>query len=256
MYIDTHCHLDLLDLSAHEGQLSKALEAARQRGVSRYICIGVEEATWSAVLAVAEDYDDVYATVGVHPLHLQPEQLPSVESLSKAAAHPKVVAIGETGLDYHYDAQSAKAQQESLVRHIACARHCNKPLVIHTREARADTLAVLRAEGASKGVMHCFTEDWETAKGALDLGFYISFSGIVTFANARSLREVARQVPLDRLLIETDSPWLAPVPYRGKKNEPAYVVEVAAALAELRGLSVEALALQTTTNACRLFGLP
>ncbi|MFZ5561154.1 MAG: TatD family hydrolase [Pseudomonadota bacterium] len=254
MFIDSHCHLDRLDLAALETDLAGALDAARARGVQHFLCIGVDLESLPSVLAVADAHDDVSASVGVHPLHLDALE-PEIQQLVELAAHPKVVAIGETGLDYHYDQEKPADQQRRFRKHIEAARRTGKPLVVHTREARADTLAILREEGASRGVLHCFTEDWETARSALDLGFYISFSGIVTFANAKALREVARKVPLERLLIETDSPWLAPVPYRGKTNQPAYVADVARAVAELRGMEVEELGEQTSANFRCLFGV-
>jgi TatD DNase family protein len=230
------------------------LAAARARGVEHFLCIGVDLESLPAVLALAEAHADVSASVGVHPLHLDALE-PEIEQLVALAAHPRVVAIGETGLDYHYDKEAPQDQQRRFRKHIEAARRTGKPLVVHTREARADTLRLLREEGAEQGVLHCFTEDWETARAALDLGFHISFSGIVTFANAKELREVARRVPLDRLLIETDSPWLAPVPHRGRTNQPAYVADVAAAVATLRGMTPETLGEATSENFRRLFGV-
>ncbi len=254
MFIDSHCHLDRLDFAKLGTDLAGALAAARARGVQHFLCIGVDLETLPDVLAVAEAHGDVSASVGVHPLHLDSLE-PEIEQLIELAAHPKVVAIGETGLDYHYEQESPADQQRRFRKHIEAARRTGKPLVVHTRAARADTIAILREEGATAGVMHCFTEDWDMARAALDLGFYISFSGIVSFANAAELREVACKVPLDRILIETDSPWLAPVPYRGKTNQPAYVVDVARVIADLRGMSVEAVGEQTTGNFRRLFGV-
>lgn len=254
MFIDSHCHLDRLDFAKLGTDLAGALAAARARGVQHFLCIGVDLETLPDVLAVAEAHGDVSASVGVHPLHLDSLE-PEIEQLIELAAHPKVVAIGETGLDYHYEQESPADQQRRFRKHIEAARRTGKPLVVHTRAARADTIAILREEGATAGVMHCFTEDWDMARAALDLGFYISFSGIVSFANAAELREVACKVPLDRILIETDSPWLAPVPYRGKTNQPAYVVDVAKVIADLRGMSVEAVGEQTTGNFRRLFGV-
>ncbi|HCT40408.1 MAG TPA: hydrolase TatD [Moraxellaceae bacterium] len=254
MYIDSHCHLDRLDFAKLKTDLDGALTAARARGVGHFLCIGVDLETLPDVLAVAEAYDDVSASVGVHPLHLDSLE-PEIEQLIQLAAHPKVVAIGETGLDYHYEQENPADQQRRFRKHIEASRRTGKPLVVHTRAARADTIAILREEGATSGVMHCFTEDWEMAKAAIDLGFYISFSGIVSFANAVELREVAQKVPLDRMLIETDSPWLAPVPYRGKTNQPAYVVDVANVLGELRGVAPEEIGERTTENFRRLFGV-
>lgn len=254
MFIDSHCHLDRLDFAKLGTDLEGALAAARARGVKHFLCVGVDLETLPNVLAVAEAHDDVSASVGVHPLHLESLE-PEIEQLIELAAHPKVVAIGETGLDYHYEQESPADQQRRFRKHIEASRRTGKPLVVHTRAARADTIAILREEGATAGVMHCFTEDWDMAKAALDLGFYISFSGIVSFANAAELRDVACKVPLDRILIETDSPWLAPVPYRGKTNQPAYVVDVARVIAELRGMDIEAVGEQTSENFRRLFGV-
>jgi|TARA_A100001518_G_C1217390_1_gene60534 TatD DNase family protein len=254
--IDSHCHLDRLDLAAHGGSLDAALDAARAAGVGHFLCIGVSADNAATVKGLAERYADVDCSVGVHPLDLEPGAEPALDWLLGELAHPKVVAIGETGLDYHYEPESAALQQASFRLHLEAARITGKPVIVHTREARADTLALLREAALPQaGVLHCFTEDWEMAKAALDIGFYISLSGIVTFRNAEALREVARQVPVDRLLVETDSPYLAPVPHRGKPNLPQYVREVAEYLAVLRGVSYEALAEQTSNNFKRLFPL-
>ncbi|MBZ9666188.1 TatD family hydrolase [Pseudomonas sp. LMG 31766] len=256
MLIDSHCHLDRLDLTAHGGSLDAALDAARAAGVGHFLCIGVSANNAATVKSLAERYDDVDCSVGVHPLDLEPGAEPALDWLLGELAHPKVVAIGETGLDYHYEPESAALQQASFRLHLEAARVTGKPVIVHTREARADTLALLREAALPQaGVLHCFTEDWEMAKAALDIGFYISLSGIVTFRNAEALRDVARQVPVDRLLVETDSPYLAPVPHRGKPNLPQYVREVAEYLAVLRGVSYEALAEQTSSNFKRLFPL-
>ncbi|TRO17308.1 TatD family deoxyribonuclease [Ectopseudomonas mendocina] len=256
MLIDSHCHLDRLDLAAHGGSLDAALDAARAAGVGHFLCIGVSADNAATVKGLAERYDDVDCSVGVHPLDLEPGAEPALDWLLGELAHPKVVAIGETGLDYHYEPESAALQQASFRLHLEAARITGKPVIVHTREARADTLALLREAALPQaGVLHCFTEDWEMAKAALDIGFYISLSGIVTFRNAEALREVARQVPVDRLLVETDSPYLAPVPHRGKPNLPQYVREVAEYLAVLRGVSYEVLAEQTSNNFKRLFPL-
>ncbi|RRV29498.1 TatD family deoxyribonuclease [Pseudomonas sp. o96-267] len=256
MLIDSHCHLDRLDLAAHGGSLDAAMDAARAVGVGHFLCIGVSADNAATVKALAERYDDVDCSVGVHPLDLEPGAEPALDWLLGELAHPKVVAIGETGLDYHYEPESAALQQASFRLHLEAARITGKPVIVHTREARADTLALLREAALPQaGVLHCFTEDWDMAKAALDIGFYISLSGIVTFRNAEALREVARQVPVDRLLVETDSPYLAPVPHRGKPNLPQYVREVAEYLAVLRGVSYEALAEQTSNNFKRLFPL-
>ncbi|MGK9064416.1 TatD family hydrolase [Stutzerimonas chloritidismutans] len=256
MLVDSHCHLDRLDLAAHGGSLDAALAAARARGVGHFLCIGVSADNAAAVKALARRYDDVDCSVGVHPLDLQPGTEPALDWLLAELDDPKVVAIGETGLDYHYEPEAATLQQDSFRLHLQAAAVCGKPVIVHTRAARADTLALLREAALPQaGVLHCFTEDWDMAAAALDLGFYISLSGIVTFRNAEALRDVARRVPADRLLVETDSPYLAPVPHRGKPNLPQYVREVAQYLAELRGVSFERLAEQTTENFTRLFPL-
>ncbi|MCY1436347.1 putative metal-dependent hydrolase YcfH [compost metagenome] len=256
MLVDSHCHLDRLDLSQHAGSLDVALDAARARGVGHFLCIGVSAENAKAVKDLTERYVDVDCSVGVHPLDLEPGAAPALDWLLRELEHPHVVAIGETGLDYHYEPEAAERQQESFRLHLQAANMTGKPVIVHTRGARADTLALLReANLAQAGVLHCFTEDWDMAKAALDLGFYISLSGIVTFRNADALRDVARQVPADRLLVETDSPYLAPIPYRGKPNLPQYVREVAEFLAMLRGESYERFAEQTTANFQRLFPL-
>lgn len=256
MLIDSHCHLDRLDLSAHGGSLDAALAAARARGVGHFLCIGISADNAGAVKALSERYADVDCTVGVHPLDLQPGVAPALDWLLAELNHPHVVAIGETGLDYHYEPEAAELQRQAFRLHLQAAQLTGKPVIVHTREARADTLALLREAALPQaGVLHCFTEDWPMAKAALDLGFYISLSGIVTFRNADALREVARQVPADRLLIETDAPYLAPIPHRGKPNLPEYVRDVAEFLALLRGVDVDTLAEQTTQNFQRLFPL-
>ncbi|WP_022962414.1 TatD family hydrolase [Halopseudomonas pelagia] len=256
MLIDSHCHLDRLDLTAHAGSLDAALDAARQRGVGKFLCIGVDAANAPTVKRIAELHADVFCSVGIHPLDLTRETPTDLAWLLDALDHPRVVAIGETGLDYHYQPDMAAQQQLSLQCHLQAARQTGKPVIIHTREARADTLRLLReAALPNAGVLHCFTEDWDMARAAMDMGYYISLSGIVTFRNAEALREVARRVPADRLLVETDSPYLAPVPYRGKPNEPQFVCDVAAFLADLRGEPLELLWQNTTDNFHRLFPL-
>lgn len=254
MFIDSHCHLDRLDFAALGTDLAGALEKARAKNVTHFLCIGVDLESFPQVLAAAEAYEDVSASVGVHPLHMDSLE-PEIEKLIELAAHPKVVAVGETGLDYHYGNESPADQQRRFRKHIEAANRTGLPLIVHTRDARADTIAMLRDEKTHAGVLHCFTEDWAMAEAAIELGFYISFSGIVSFANAKELREVAKRVPLERMLIETDSPWLAPVPYRGKTNQPAYVADVATAIAALRDISVEELGEQTSRNFRRLFGV-
>lgn len=256
MLVDSHCHLDRLDLSAHAGSLDAALDAARQAGVGHFLCIGVNAANAAAVKGLSERYADVDCSVGVHPLDLAAGDEPALDWLLAELEHPHVVAIGETGLDYHYEPEAAELQQRSFRLHLQAAAITAKPVIVHTREARADTLQLLgEARLPQAGVLHCFTEDWAMARAALDLGYYISLSGIVTFRNADALREVARQVPADRLLVETDSPYLAPVPHRGKANLPQYVREVAEFIAQVRGQSFESLAQQTTDNFRRLFPL-
>lgn len=256
MLVDSHCHLDRLDLSAHDGCLDTALNAARERGAGHFLCIGVSAENTAAVKALAKRYKDVDCSVGVHPLDLEPGSEPALDWLLRELDAPGVVAIGETGLDYHYEPEAAELQQASFRLHLDAARICGKPVIVHTRAARSDTLTLLREAALPQaGVLHCFTEDWDMAKSALDLGFYISLSGIVTFRNAEALRDVARRVPADRLLVETDSPYLAPIPYRGKSNLPQYVREVAEFVADLRGVDFDTLASQTTANFKRLFPL-
>lgn len=256
MLVDSHCHLDRLDLSVHAGCLDTALDAARKRGVGHFLCIGVSADNTAAVKALAQRYEDVDCSVGIHPLDLQSGKAPALDWLLNELNAPGVVAIGETGLDYHYEPEAAELQQESFRLHLKAAQISGKPVIVHTRAARSDTLDLLREAALPQaGVLHCFTEDWDMAKAALDMGYYISLSGIVTFRNAEALRDVARRVPADRLLVETDSPYLAPIPYRGKSNLPQYVREVAEFLADLRGVAFETLAAQTTANFKRLFPL-
>ena len=256
MLIDSHCHLDRLDLTAHGGSLDNALNAARERGVGKFLCIGVDAANAPVVKTLAERYADVWCSVGIHPLDLTRSEPTDLHWLMGELDHPRVVAIGETGLDYHYQPDSAALQQASFRYHLQAARDTGKPVIVHTREARTDTLELLReADLPNAGVLHCFTEDWDMARSALDMGYYISLSGIVTFRNADALRDVARRVPADRLLVETDAPYLAPVPHRGKPNEPQFVCDVAAALAQIRGESEQTLWENTTANFHRLFPL-
>lgn len=253
MLIDSHCHLDQLDLASHENNLDHAIKAATTQGVTHFLCVCIDMKNVHDVISIAERYDQIDASVGVHPNEVT--ENPSAKTLIDLAQHPKVVAIGETGLDYFRLKENHEFQQERFVTHIEVAKTLKKPLIIHTRDAKADTISLMQEHNAETigGVMHCFTEDWTMAKQALDLGFYISISGIVTFKNAEQIREVASKVPLERLLIETDSPYLAPVPKRGKPNEPAYVRYVAEFLADLRGISLDDLAKATTDNYFRLF---
>jgi len=255
LFVDSHCHIDFPELRE---RLPAVLAAMRANDVTHALCISVLLADWPNVMAIADAHPNVYATVGVHPDYEDAND-PTEDDLVALAAREKVVGIGETGLDYYRIEQFADRtcgwQRTRFRRHIRAARRSAKPLVIHTRSAAEDTLAIMREEAAGEagGVMHCFTETWETAKACLDLGFHISFSGIVTFRNAKDLHDVARRVPLDRMLIETDSPYLAPVPFRGKTNEPAYVKHVAEGIATLRGISVEEIAARTSENFFRLF---
>jgi TatD DNase family protein len=254
MFVDSHCHLDFPELAQDVPALLEAMRAAK---VTHALCISVELADWPRVHALALAHDNLYATAGVHPDYTDTEE-PTVERLCELAAKPKVVAIGETGLDYYRLEGDLGWQRYRFRTHIRAARDAKKPLVVHTRSAADDTLALMREEraGEAGGVMHCFTETWEVASAAIDLGFHISFSGIVTFRNAAELKEVARRVPLDRMLIETDSPYLAPVPFRGKRNHPALVVHVAEEIARLRGIPVEEVARATSRNFFALFGIP
>ncbi|MGR2738828.1 TatD family hydrolase [Billgrantia sp. Q4P2] len=260
MFVDSHCHLDRLDPATHDGSLTAALEAARARDVRQFLAIAVTLDDVPALAGIAREHDDVAITAGVHPLHLL-EREPDLETIRETAERFGAVAIGECGLDYHYldktpeRVPSREVQRERFRRQLVAATELELPVIVHTRDAREDTLALIRehSDPAIGGVLHCFTEDLEMAREAVRHGFYISLSGIVTFRNAESLREVARRVPLDRLLIETDSPYLAPVPHRGKPNEPAWVVEVAQCIARERGISVDEVAMQTTANFYRLF---
>ena len=253
MFVDSHCHLNFPELAA---DLPAVLEAMVANRVTHALCISVTLPELPAVLQLAADHPNLYATVGVHP-DTEDGAEPSVAELVALAARPKVVAIGETGLDYYRLTGDLTWQRERFRNHIHAARETGKPLVIHTRSAADDTLAIMRQEraGDAGGVMHCFTETWEVAAAAIELGFHISFSGIVTFKNAAALKEVARRVPLERMLIETDSPYLAPVPFRGKTNQPAYVRYVAEEIARLRDVAVDEIAAVTSANFFRLFGV-
>lgn len=252
MFIDSHCHLDFPDLQADQ---SSVLDLMRKNAVTHALTISTTLETFPAVRAVAEANANIWCSAGVHPDEQVDDHEPTVEELLGLAAHPKVVAIGETGLDYFRLKEPLDWQRERFRIHIRVAKACAKPLVIHTRNAHADTLRLMREEGASEpgGVMHCFTETKAVADAAMDMNFYISFSGIVTFKSAKELKEVARYVPLNRMLIETDSPYLAPMPYRGKMNQPGYVKHVAEHIAELRGISIEEVAEATTANFFNLF---
>jgi TatD DNase family protein len=254
MLVDSHCHLDRLDLKPYEGDLSLALKAAHDRGIDRILCVGIDLNNAQAVIDIAQQHEGIYASVGIHPSDI-PEQGADCDALRPLALVDKVIAIGETGLDYYYTEEFKAQQQRSFASHLELAAELNKPVIVHTRNAREDTVAIIReaASESAGGVLHCFTESWEMARQALDLGYYISFSGIITFKNAAELREVVKKVPLDRILVETDSPYLAPMPYRGKKNEPQYVLEVAQCMAELKGVTFEEIAEITSTNFDNLF---
>ncbi|RZF80085.1 YchF/TatD family DNA exonuclease [Pseudoalteromonas sp. CO325X] len=253
MIVDSHCHLDKLDFDKLDTDLDGVLQQARERDVEHFLCVNVTLDKFPQMLETIAPYSDVSASCGVHPLD-QKDAL-NIDQLRQLAASDKVVAVGETGLDYYYSAETKPVQLESFVGHIDVANELDKPLIIHTRDAREDTINLMREHHAERcgGVLHCFTEDYDMAKKAMDLGFYISISGIVTFRNAEQLRDVVKQIPLDRLLIETDSPYLAPVPHRGKTNQPAYVQDVAYFIAELKGISYRELATATTDNFYRLF---
>lgn len=251
MLVDSHCHLDF---DEYRGRMPEVLAAMGAAGVSHALCVSVTLEAFPGVLALAESYPNLFASAGVHPD--SPDAAPVTPAeLVRLAAHPKVVAIGETGLDYYRLRGDLEWQRERFRSHIRAARLAGKPLIVHTRAAAEDTLRIMREEGAEEagGVMHCFTETRDVAEAALALNFHISFSGIVTFKNAGALREVAARVPLDRLLVETDSPYLAPVPHRGRTNQPAYVRHVAEAVAGVRGIGFEALAEATTINFFKLF---
>mgnify|MGYP000406547441 CR=1 FL=1 len=257
MLVDSHCHLDHLDLSDREGGLNGVIDAAQARGITHFLSVAVDMTTSRSLIDLTAQFDNVYSSVGVHPLQKTPQPVPSIEELVSLAQQPRVVAIGETGLDNFYSSETIDWQRQSFVNHLQACQEIAKPVIIHTRDAREETIELMRKHTPSAGgVMHCFTETWEMAEAAIELGFYISFSGIVTFKSADELREVVRRVPLDRILVETDSPWLAPVPHRGKQNEPQYVREVAETVADLKGVSLEQLAEITTQNFHRLFRIP
>jgi TatD DNase family protein len=250
MLVDSHCHIDFEE---YAGRIPQILDRMAGNQVTHALCVCVNLADFPRVLALAEAYPQLFASVGVHPDHAA-DASPTIEGLIERAQHAKIVAIGETGLDYFRQSGDLEWQKARFRTHIRAARQCRKPLIIHTREAGEDTLRIMREEGASEvgGVMHCFTETLDVARSAMELDFYISFSGIVTFKNATSLKQVAQAVPLDRIMVETDSPYLAPVPHRGKTNEPGWVRHVAEEIARLRGISLEAVAEATTANFFRL----
>lgn len=251
MFVDSHCHLNFPDLAVN---IDLHLAQMEENKVTHALCVGVDLENLPQVLALAEEHDNLFASVGVHPSHEEGEE-PTLERLLELSQWEKVVAIGETGLDYYWHKDQPEWQRERFRTHIRAAKQAGLPLIVHTRESAADTLLILREEGASEvgGVMHCFTESWAVAEQALEMGFYISFSGVVTFKSAVELKEVAKKVPLDRLLIETDAPYLAPVPFRGKLNHPALVRHVAECIADLRGVPLHEIATASTDNFFRLF---
>lgn len=251
MFIDSHCHLNFPELASN---LEGVLANMRENQVTHALCVSVDLEKLPQILALAEQHDNLYASVGVHPDYELKDE-PNQSLLTSLAQHPKVVAIGETGLDYYRLQGDFEWQHDRFRTHIRAGIECNKPLIIHTRSAATDTLRLMNEERAHEvgGVMHCFTESLEVALAAIEMNFYISFSGIITFKNAAVIKEVARQIPLDRILIETDSPYLAPVPHRGKLNQPAYVKYIAQEIALLRGVSTEDIGLATTNNFRKLF---
>ena len=257
MLVDSHCHLDTLDLEPFGGRIEGVLDAARDQGVGHFLCVSINLEDYPGMLALAEPHEQVSVSVGLHP-NEQGGHDPDTDELVELAKHPRVVAIGETGLDYFRSEGDLDWQRDRFRRHIAAAKISGKPLIIHSRDAREDTLEILETEGASEvgGVMHCFTGDWDMAERAMELNFHISFSGIVTFKSAQVLQEVATKMPAERMLVETDCPYLAPVPHRGKPNQPAFVRYVAEYVAGLRGETCEQVAANTTENFKKRFRTP
>jgi TatD DNase family protein len=254
MLVDSHCHLDCLDLSPYDGRFERFVRDAEAKGLEHMMCISIDLEAYPAMRDLVEGFGSISVTVGVHP-NVREGRDPGMEEMIELARDAKVVGIGETGLDYFRSVGDLEWQRNRFRNHIRAARKIGKPLVVHSRDAKEDTLKILREEDAGEvgGVIHCFTEDWDMAARAMDLNFQISFSGIVTFKNAHSVREVAQKIPRDRFLIETDSPYLAPVPYRGKANYPIYVRHVAEQIAELRGESLAKVAENSAKNFYRLF---
>jgi len=252
--VDSHCHLNMLKLDNYNGDLGALIDAAKDVGVESILCVGVDLETAPRVIEIAEQFDNVWASVGLHPSN-KVDKEPVAQDYLDLIDHPKVVAVGETGLDYYYNKEGLDAMRERFRTQIRVAHSVDKPIIVHTRDAREDTIEIMQQESASVvgGVMHCFTESIEMAQAAMELGFYISFSGIVTFNNAKNVADVAQQVPLERILIETDAPYLTPTPYRGKPNEPQYVRYVADKIAELKNLNFDEVAGQTTENFYQLF---
>ncbi len=254
MLIDSHCHLDKIDLTPYQNDFSKFMQAATEQNIEQMLCISIDLEAYPAMFELIEPYKNISLSVGVHP-NVTEGQDPSADELIELAANPRVIAIGETGLDYFRSEGDLTWQHERFANHIQAAKQTQKPLIVHTREAKEDTLRILKEQNAQEvgGVIHCFTEDWDFAQQAMDLNFYISFSGIVSFKNAHAVHDAAKKVPSDRYLIETDSPYLAPVPFRGKPNYPMYVKQVAQHVADLRGVSVEVVEKQANENFKRLF---
>ena len=256
MFVDTQCHLTMLDLTPYQGDLDQALAQARLAGVSKFMGISVDLDDHIQLSQIASRHADVGYTVGVHPCEdEQTMARATTDYLVELAQSEKVWALGETGLDYYHSTDFIAAQKQCFARHIQASKIVKKPVVVHTRSAKHDTADIIKTEQSTHGILHCFTEDWETAKAVLDCGYYISFSGIISFKNAQDLRDVAKQVPLDRVLIATDSPYLAPVPYRGKTNEPKYVPYVAKALSDVYDKSVEEIGMITAQNFENLLNL-
>ncbi len=256
MLIDSHCHLDRIDLKPYDNDFNNFMLDAKAKKIEHLLCISIDLATYPKMLNLVENHHNISVTVGVHP-NAQEGVNPTLDELITLANNDKVIGIGETGLDYFRSEGDLEWQKQRFRDHIKVAKILNKPLIIHTREAKNDTLKILREENAEEvgGIIHCFTEDWDFAKAAMDLNFYISFSGIVTFNNTDVIKEVAKKMPANRILIETDSPYLAPIPFRGKPNYPLYVQYVAEQLATLRGVSFEEIAESTTNNFYELFNL-
>ncbi len=256
--VDSHCHLDHLDLKPYQGDLDGALQKAYQNKVGHFLCVCINIENLANVLAIAEQYPNVYATIGMHPNEDLNEPINADQLVHLSKHHPKIIGIGETGLDYfRTEKAQLEKQQERFRAHIHAAKKLKLPVIIHSRQAREDTIRIMEEEKIHEvgGVLHCFTEDWEMAKQAIDLGCFISFSGIVTFPNAKDLQEVAKKVPLEAMLVETDSPYLAPIPFRGKPNEPAYVRYVAEHIASLKNITWQEVAEQTTKNFQTLFNV-
>jgi len=254
VFIDSHCHLDCLDLTDFDNNFDRLIQSTQRAGVEHLLCVSITLKKYPEMRKLVESYPQISVSVGMHPM-AEKTQIFQTQQLYQYAQDKKVVAIGETGLDYYYHKGDPQWQQQRFRQHIQVATDINKPVIIHTRDAAKDTLEILKQEGAQScgGIIHCFTESQKFAEQAMAMGFLISFSGIITFKNAQSLRQVAKNIPDDYLLIETDSPYLAPVPYRGKQNQPAYVLQVAEALAELRDTSVEHIARLARENFYRLF---